>query len=106
MMSVGTMGPLRHALPIRFSYREEVLMRVLLWPAALLLGAGLWASCATAQAQDAKKEGAKKVTEGQPAPDVELPATTIDKGKTLRLKDYQGKKNVVLYFFPKAATPG
>lgn len=54
-----------------------------------------------------------KVKEGQPAPDVSLPATQIDKvlpdhkdGKTLSLKDFQGKKHVVLYFFPKASTPG
>lgn len=53
------------------------------------------------------------VKEGQPAPDVELPATQIGKvlpekqnDKVLRLKDLQGKKNVVLYFFPKAKTKG
>ena len=55
---------------------------------------------------------AKMVKEGQAAPDVELPATQIGKvlpdqkdAKSLKLKDLQGK-NVVLYFFPKAATPG
>jgi len=59
-----------------------------------------------ANGQDTKKEGAPKVTEGQPAPDVELPAANTEKGKMLKLKDYRGKKNVVLYFFPRAATPG
>jgi hypothetical protein len=55
---------------------------------------------------------ARKVQEGQPAPDVELPATQIGKvlpGKadagTLHLSDLKGK-NVVLYFFPKASTAG
>jgi hypothetical protein len=54
----------------------------------------------------------KKPAEGQPAPDIDLPATQIGKvlpdkkdAKTLHLKDLQGK-NVVLYFFPKAGTPG
>lgn len=27
-------------------------------------------------------------------------------GKTVALKDFKGKKNVVLYFYPKALTPG
>lgn len=27
-------------------------------------------------------------------------------GKTVNLKDFRGKKNVVLYFYPKAMTPG
>jgi len=50
--------------------------------------------------------------EGQPAPDVELPAANIDTvlpgaadGQTLKLSDLQGK-NVVLWFFPRAMTPG
>jgi len=65
------------------------------------------ASSAAGKADDAKVE------EGKPAPNVELPATQIDKvlpdkkdAKTLNLKDLQGKKNVVLYFFPKALTRG
>ncbi len=28
------------------------------------------------------------------------------KGKSIALKDYAGKKNVVVYFYPKAMTPG
>ena len=58
-------------------------------------------------------EGGGKVREGQPAPDVELPATQVEKAlpdrkdaERLHLKDLQGKKNVVLYFFPKALTGG
>jgi hypothetical protein len=55
----------------------------------------------------------KQIKEGDPAPDIDLPATQIEKvlpdkkdAKTLHLKDLQGKKNVVLYFFPKALTRG
>ena len=50
---------------------------------------------------------------GKPAPAIDLPATQIDKvlpdnkdAKTLSLKDLHGKKNVVLFFYPKAMTPG
>jgi len=36
------------------------------------------------------------------------PAFTLQKqdGTSVSLKDYRGKKNVVLYFYPKAMTPG
>ncbi|MFO0965873.1 MAG: hypothetical protein U0793_09865 [Gemmataceae bacterium] len=57
--------------------------------------------------------GGTKVKEGDKAPDIDLPATQIgsvfpDKkdAKTLRLSDFKGKKNVVLWFFPKALTGG
>jgi hypothetical protein len=76
--------------------------------AAVLL-CGL-ACAAGPAAGDKKAEGVK---EGQKAPDVELPATQIGKvlpgqkdAKTLHLKDLRGKKNVVLYFYPKALTGG
>ncbi len=69
------------------------------------------AASAFAFAADDKKEG--KVVEGKPAPAFELPATQIDKvlpdkkdAKTISLKDFEGKKNVVLFFYPKAMTPG
>ena len=39
---------------------------------------------------------------GEPIPDVELTATG---GRTLKLSDYRGR-NLVLYFYPKASTPG
>lgn len=42
------------------------------------------------------------VTEGQIAPDFELSA---DDGSTVRLSDLRGQK-VVLFFYPKADTPG
>lgn len=40
---------------------------------------------------------------GTPAPDFSLPSSA---GKTIRLDDFAGKKTVVLYFYPKADTPG
>lgn len=53
------------------------------------------------------------VAEGKPAPKVELPAVNVgsalpDKkdAKTLSLETFRGKKNVVLFFFPKALTSG
>jgi peroxiredoxin Q/BCP len=39
---------------------------------------------------------------GRKAPDFTL---TADDGKTVRLADFKGKR-VVLFFYPKAATPG
>jgi hypothetical protein len=82
---------------------------LLLGAAATVVMACAVLACAAAQ----QEEPRAKVREGQPAPEVELPATQIDKvlpdkkdAKTLRLKELQGKKHVVLYFFPKAATKG
>jgi peroxiredoxin Q/BCP len=40
---------------------------------------------------------------GKPAPDFALPAST---GETISLRQYKGKKTVVLYFYPKDETPG
>ena len=42
------------------------------------------------------------VNEGDAAPDFEMPASG---GRTVRLSDYKGKP-FVLYFYPKADTPG
>ena len=41
---------------------------------------------------------------GQKAPDFTLPA--LGEGESLTLADMAGKKNVVLYFYPKDDTPG
>ena len=41
--------------------------------------------------------------EGAEAPDFSLPST---EGKEISLAQFQGKKNVVLYFYPKDNTPG
>ena len=41
--------------------------------------------------------------EGTSAPDFEA---VLDNGDTFRLSDYQGRKSVVLYFYPKDFTPG
>ena len=40
---------------------------------------------------------------GQPAPDFELPDADM---QTVDLSTFKGKKNVVLYFYPKDGTPG
>ncbi len=40
---------------------------------------------------------------GDPAPTFIL---SSDRGETVDLKSFQGKKNVVLYFYPKDSTPG
>lgn len=87
-------------------------MRTLLnHPAWLAMLAAAFMLCMS-QASFAQGDD-KKIVEGKPAPDVELPATQIGKifpnnanAATLKLKDLQGKKNVVLFFFPKAMTAG
>jgi len=43
------------------------------------------------------------LAEGQPAPDF---TAKDEKGNTVSLKDFRGKKNVILYFYPKDDTPG
>jgi peroxiredoxin Q/BCP len=40
---------------------------------------------------------------GKPSPDFSLPSTT---GENISLKQFKGKKTVVLYFYPKDETPG
>jgi peroxiredoxin Q/BCP len=40
---------------------------------------------------------------GKPAPDFSLPSTT---GEAVSLRQFKGKKTVVLYFYPKDETPG
>ena len=42
------------------------------------------------------------LSEGDKAPDF---SATADDGRTVSLADYRGK-NLILYFFPKANTPG
>ena len=46
---------------------------------------------------------AKELSVGDPAPDFRLPST---EGREISLKEFRGKKNVVLYFYPKDDTPG
>ena len=43
-----------------------------------------------------------------PKPGNNAPAFSLKNqdGETVSLKDFKGKKNVVLYFYPKAMTPG
>ena len=40
---------------------------------------------------------------GKPAPDFTLPSTT---GEPVSLRQFKGKKTVILYFYPKDDTPG
>lgn len=40
---------------------------------------------------------------GKPAPDFTLPSTT---GEPVSLRQFKGKKTVILYFYPKDETPG
>ena len=40
---------------------------------------------------------------GKPAPDFTLPSTS---GEPVSLRQYKGKKTVILYFYPKDDTPG
>ena len=40
---------------------------------------------------------------GRPAPDFSLPSTT---GENVTLRQFKGKKTVILYFYPKDETPG
>jgi hypothetical protein len=82
----------------KLSYRLAV--------AVLLTGAAL----GFARAED--KE-VTKAEEGKAAPAIELEATNIKSvlpdakdRKKLSLKDFAGKKNVVLFFYPKALTGG
>jgi len=75
----------------------------------LLAGAALGICLAVAGSSAAQDTP----TVGKPGPKVDLPATQIEsvfpdrKGaKTLNLADFQGKKNVVLFFYPRALTSG
>lgn len=51
----------------------------------------------------AAAEGASRPAPGDTAPGFTLPGSD---GKTVSLADYQGKKTVVLAFYPKAFTGG
>jgi peroxiredoxin Q/BCP len=46
---------------------------------------------------------ARALEVGDPAPDFSLPDQS---GKTVRLKDFRGKSNVVVAFYVMAFTPG
>jgi hypothetical protein len=90
-------------------------MRLLLErPALLAVVAVLYALAWAVGPASAGGKDELKIKEGKPAPDVALPATQpelVIPGKkegeaTLKLSDLKGKKNVVLYFFPKALTGG
>lgn len=52
---------------------------------------------------DQSRSGSGKVQVGKPAPDFTLPALT---GQPVSLASFIGKKDIVLYFYPKDNTPG
>src|SRR5437763_11285581 len=52
---------------------------------------------------DKSKPASSKVQVGQPAPDFTLPSLT---GEPVSLASFLGKKDIVLYFYPKDLTPG
>lgn len=74
----------------------------------LLLGAGVSfhsSAAATAAPEEAAKEDALRV--GDAAPNVKLLVPDADGAKKqVDLKSFQGKKHVLLAFYPKAFTPG
>ncbi len=75
------------------------MLRILV-TAILILGGAIFVSGEeTASTQPEKP----KIEAGQPAPDFTLPDET---GKVWSLKDFKGKKNVVLAFYPKDFTGG
>jgi peroxiredoxin Q/BCP len=68
--------------------------------------------CAAVVVPSAEAQGEKKVQEGKPVPEFTLPTTNIARilpakkdATTLSMKDVKGK-NVILFFYPKAMTPG
>lgn len=83
------------------------------WLTALAGLSLAWTSAGGPVSVAAAGDDASKVAEGKPAPEVNLPATQVGlvlpeqkNARTLHLSDLKGKKNVVLYFFPKAMTRG
>jgi peroxiredoxin Q/BCP len=54
------------------------------------------------QAQTAQR-AQRRAQVGDPAPDIALPNAT---GEIIRLSDYRGKREVILYFYPKDFTSG
>jgi cytochrome oxidase Cu insertion factor (SCO1/SenC/PrrC family) len=76
-------------------------LSLFLFLAALAMTALAQQPAATARPQPAPPKTYLKV--GQPAPDFTLPATD---GKTYKLSDFKGKKNVVLAAYVLAFTGG
>ena len=75
--------------------------------ASLILGA---AAIAGAQGPNAAPPPPPTVKPGQPAPDFTASYLAMENGrpgfKQVKLSDFNGKKNVVLAFFPAAFSPG
>jgi hypothetical protein len=73
-----------------------------------LVGFAVFVGC-TAFARAAGKTSPQSL-QGKPAPDIDVPAVectgTQPQAASMKLSDFRDKKNVVLYFFPKALTGG
>jgi hypothetical protein len=99
-------------LALDLSHKEFPTMRPLAF-CLIALASLSFAQLAIAQAP---KPQAPKVEEGKPAPEIDLPATQVQTvlprkkdAKTLKLSHFfmgANRKNVVLYFYPKAMTRG
>src|SRR5436309_756384 len=98
--------------PYLFPKEEDCIMRIL-WDRPALLAGLVTMLTGLAWMTSSSMAGGTKPKEGDPAPEIELPAAQIDKAlpdqkdaKTMKLQAFKGKKNVVLFFFPKAFTKG
>jgi cytochrome oxidase Cu insertion factor (SCO1/SenC/PrrC family) len=69
----------------------------LLVVAAVVLG---FPFCVVSRAEEEKVQGPKI---GSPVPDV---GVVDESGNPVKLSSFKGKSGVVLFFFPKAGTPG
>lgn len=75
----------------------------ILYVAACLASASLWAQAPAAPKPAAAKPMSSTLKVGDMAPDFTLPSTA---GGKITLADFRGKKTVVLAFFPAAFTGG
>src|SRR6185312_4989724 len=57
----------------------------------------------TQESSDEQAQARRRVGVGDRAPDFALPNAA---GEMVRLSDFRGKRDVVLYFYPKDNTPG
>ena len=62
---------------------------------------GYW--LATGVRERRNERGGSMLKEGSKAPDFTV---LDDQGNKVSLRDFRGKKSVVLFFYPKANTPG
>src|SRR5438128_11321202 len=106
MLASGPTAKHNQGAPRDSNSEEDSLMHVVCDRPAALVGVAMFLAALAGMAS-AAWAGEAAVKEGDPAPEVKLPAALPGgKAGTVDLKDYKGKKHVVLYFFPKALTGG